>query len=111
MSLAPGYGETPLDFEELDALLPVARKLIGEPVTKAAVYDHEEGIAEHVGADAGVHLHVLRRILGHQSIEATKAYLHPDHRHLADAAKQADRFFAQGCAPAARAQGAQPLST
>ncbi|MDR1442835.1 MAG: Fic family protein [Bifidobacteriaceae bacterium] len=52
MPLAPGYGETPLDFEELDVLLPAARKLIGDPVTKAAVYDYEEGIAEQVGADA-----------------------------------------------------------
>lgn len=46
-------------------------------------------------ADSGVPLHVLQQILGHQSIETTKAYLHPDHRHLADAAKQANRFLSK----------------
>lgn len=46
-------------------------------------------------ADSGVPLHVLQQILGHHSIETTKAYLHPDHRHLSDAAKQANTFLAQ----------------
>lgn len=45
-------------------------------------------------ADAGIPLHVLQEILGHQSIETTKGYLHPDHRHLAEAAKQANQFLA-----------------
>jgi len=45
-------------------------------------------------ADAGIPLHVLQEILGHQSIETTKGYLHPDHRHLAEAARQANRFLA-----------------
>ncbi|WP_336856032.1 tyrosine-type recombinase/integrase [Sinomonas albida] len=43
-------------------------------------------------ADAGIPLHVLQEILGHQSIETTKRYLHPDHRHLA-AARQANHFL------------------
>jgi integrase len=45
-------------------------------------------------ADAGIPLHVLQRILGHQSIETTKGYLHSDHRHLAEAARQANEFLA-----------------
>ncbi|MGO4680260.1 site-specific integrase [Microbacterium sp. 2MCAF23] len=45
-------------------------------------------------ADAGIPLHVLQRILGHASIETTKGYLHPDHRHLAEAAQMANRFLA-----------------
>lgn len=45
-------------------------------------------------ADAGVPLHVLQRILGHASIETTKGYLHPDHRHLSEAATLANQFFA-----------------
>ncbi len=45
-------------------------------------------------ADAGIPLHVLQEILGHQSIETTKGYLHPDHRHLAEAARQANQFLA-----------------
>ncbi|WP_447913097.1 tyrosine-type recombinase/integrase [Microbacterium phyllosphaerae] len=42
---------------------------------------------------AGIALHVLQEILGHQSIETTKGYLHPDHRHLAEAARQANQFL------------------
>lgn len=44
-------------------------------------------------ADAGIALHVLQEILGHQSIETTKGYLHPDRRHLAEAARQANQFL------------------
>ncbi|MCC5675327.1 site-specific integrase [Kocuria rhizophila] len=44
-------------------------------------------------ADAGIALHVLQEILGHQSIKTTKGYLHPDHRHLAEAARQANQFL------------------
>jgi integrase len=61
-------------------------------------------------ADSGVPLHVLQQILGHRSIETTKAYLHPDHRHLADAAKQANQFFAANCAPQGRGPSAAPMS-
>lgn len=46
-------------------------------------------------ADAGVPLHVLQRILAHASIETTKGYLHPDHRHLGEAAKLANQFLAR----------------
>jgi integrase len=45
-------------------------------------------------ADSGIPLHVLQQILGHESIETTKLYLHPDTRHLADAARQANAFLA-----------------
>ncbi len=51
-------------------------------------------------ADAGIALHVPQEILGHQSIETTKGYLHPDHRHLAEAARQANQFLST--APARR---------
>lgn len=44
-------------------------------------------------ADAGIPLHVLQGILGHKSLETTRGYLHPDHRHLADAATQANSFL------------------
>ncbi|MDR3107016.1 MAG: site-specific integrase [Bifidobacteriaceae bacterium] len=46
-------------------------------------------------ADAGVPLHVLQKILGHASIETTRGYLHPDDRHLASAAEQANAFLAR----------------
>lgn len=45
-------------------------------------------------ADSGIPLHVLQQILGHESIETTKLYLHPDTRHLADAARQANAYLA-----------------
>ncbi|WP_295778940.1 tyrosine-type recombinase/integrase [uncultured Microbacterium sp.] len=53
-------------------------------------------------ADAGIPLHVLQRILEHKSIETTRGYLHPDTRHLASAAAQANAFL--------DAQEQQPVS-
>lgn len=38
MPLAPGYGETPLDPEEADALTAQARALLGDDPTKADLY-------------------------------------------------------------------------
>lgn len=48
MSLDPGYGETPLPFDELDALLPKVRDSLPEPITRAAVYDLEQSVQEEV---------------------------------------------------------------
>jgi len=31
MMLSPGYGETPIDGDEFDALFPSTRELLGEP--------------------------------------------------------------------------------
>ena len=50
-------------------------------------------------ADAGVPLHVLQDILGHASLETTRGYLHPDDRHLASAAEQANAFLAASAVP------------
>ena len=44
-------------------------------------------------ADAGIPFHVLQRSLGHQSIATAKGYLHFDHRHLVEAARQANQFL------------------
>ncbi|MDJ1371883.1 Fic family protein [Gulosibacter molinativorax] len=44
MSFDPGYGETPVPFDELDALLPEARASLPEPITRAAVYDLEQAV-------------------------------------------------------------------
>lgn len=46
-------------------------------------------------ADAGITLHVLQDILGHASVETTRGYVHPDDRHLASAAEQANAFLAR----------------
>jgi fido (protein-threonine AMPylation protein) len=48
MPLAPGYGETPVPDDDLDSLLPSIRDLLGEPVSKAAIYDLEQGIQASV---------------------------------------------------------------
>ncbi len=44
-------------------------------------------------ADACIPPHVLQDILGHASMETTHGYLHPDDRHLASAAEQANAFL------------------
>lgn len=83
--------------------------LITATVRDATKWDHlvtDLGLTDltrhglrHTGAtwlaDSGVPRHVLQQILGHQSIETTKPYRHPDHRYLADVAKQANRFLSQ----------------
>jgi len=48
MPLTPGYGDTPLPDEELEALLPHIAELVEEPVSKAAIYDLEQGVQEQV---------------------------------------------------------------
>jgi len=44
VTLGPGYGETPLPFDEFDTLTPGARAALEVPITKAAVYDIEQAI-------------------------------------------------------------------
>ncbi len=46
--LTPSYGDTPVADDELEALLPQVRQLLDEPVSKAAVYDLEQGIQAQV---------------------------------------------------------------
>lgn len=62
-------------------------------------------------ADAGIPLHVLEKIPGHQSLETTLGYLHPDHRHLAAAAAAAAaqaNTFLTGWSPAEEARAKTP---
>jgi len=47
--LDPGYGETPLDAEEADALTADARAILGEDPDKADVYAIEQEIGNEVG--------------------------------------------------------------
>lgn len=53
-------------------------------------------------ADSGIPLHVLQEILGHESLETTRGYLHPDRRHLTDAGTMASRFLRQTAAKSGR---------
>ena len=103
---------------------PLLRGPRGGVLTTATVRDatHWDGLVltlgmpkltrhglRHTGAtwlaDAGVPLHVLQRILGHASIETTKGYLHPDHRHLSEAAKLANQFLSE---PGERKESPRP---
>jgi hypothetical protein len=58
---------------------------------------HEDRRWRRAFGDEG--LHVLQEILGHASIETTRGYLHPDDRHLASAAEQANAFLSRGARP------------
>ena len=55
MTLAPGYGETPLDPEEAEALTARARASLGDDPTKADLYEAEQAvlveISEHLLAE------------------------------------------------------------
>ncbi len=48
MALEPDYGETLLTYEEAEALTPEARKLLGNPIRKADLYDLEQRIQVEV---------------------------------------------------------------
>lgn len=79
MSFDPGYGETPLPFEELDALLPEVRDILGEPISKAMVYDLEQSIEAEV-TEALV-TDVLEERLG-LDILLTDGFIRDLHRRL-----------------------------
>lgn len=48
MRISPSCGETPIDGDELDALLPSVRDLFGESTAKAMVYDLKQAIQDQV---------------------------------------------------------------
>ena len=48
MPLQPGYGETPLSGDELDALLANVVDTLGPPVSKADIFDLESAILQDV---------------------------------------------------------------
>jgi fido (protein-threonine AMPylation protein) len=57
MTLTPGCGETPISDEEAESLLPNTRELLGEPISKAAMYDLEQAVQEEVAE------HLLTEVL------------------------------------------------
>lgn len=46
MPLTPEYGETPLHHDELSALIPDVVALLDTPITRADVYDIEQGVQD-----------------------------------------------------------------
>lgn len=51
MPLTPSYGETPLPQEDLTALLPEVVAILDAPITRADVYDLEQGLQDQVVDD------------------------------------------------------------
>ena len=55
MGLGPGYGETPLEGEELDALDPALISLFGTAATKSEIFDLEAALQAEVRDRLGPH--------------------------------------------------------
>lgn len=51
MTFDPGYGETPIDPDEADALTAEARAVVGDPPLKAAIFELEQEIERAVALD------------------------------------------------------------
>lgn len=51
MPLAPGYGGTPLPHDEFASLRPSIVGILDAPVTRAAVYDLEQGVQDQVSEE------------------------------------------------------------
>jgi len=51
MNLTPAYGETPLQGDEFDALVPEIRDLLKDSPSKAAVYDIEQRVQSSVAEE------------------------------------------------------------
>lgn len=70
-----------------------------DEVVTAIGYEHlRRHDLRHTGltwmADAGVPVHVLRKIAGHGSLTTTQRYLHPDRRSVAAAGESLSRYLA-----------------
>jgi integrase len=62
-------------------------------------------------ADAGVELHLLQRVAGHQDPAVTARYLHPDHEAVLDAGRALSAWWARQAAAASTSSTAQAEST
>ncbi|MWV74367.1 hypothetical protein [Rathayibacter rathayi] len=49
MTIEPGYGETPLEPDEADALTPQAREIFGGRPMKVELYEAEQAVSVEVG--------------------------------------------------------------
>lgn len=81
MTLVPGYGETPVTDDEFATLLPEVRDLLGEPVSKATIYDLEQD-AQRIVTEA-----LLQRVLdGDLPVDEllTDHFLRELHKNLYD---------------------------
>ena len=51
MALEPDYGETLVSDEDVDALTPAAREILGDPIRRADLYDLEQQIQAQVAVE------------------------------------------------------------
>lgn len=79
MPLDPGYGATPVDPEDLDALTDAALEVLGNDPTLAALYDLEQAILIEVSDDLAAQ--VIREELSVQSL-LDDAFVRELHRML-----------------------------
>lgn len=79
MRVEPGYGETPLEPEEVDALTPPAREIFGDSPKKIELFQAEQAIGEEVGVALLLEVAAGRLIL---SDLLTDSFLRNLHRQL-----------------------------
>lgn len=79
MSIDPGYGETPLEPDEADALTPQARDVFGDQPTRLDLYEAEQAIADEVSV--GLLTDVTDGVLGLDDL-LTDIFLRDLHRQL-----------------------------
>lgn len=79
MSVEPGYGWTPLEPDEADALTPRARLVFGDEPTRLELYEAEEAMADEVSVR--LLAEIARGVLSLQDL-LTDTFLRDLHRQL-----------------------------